>query len=523
MKKIKGRIFAVLLAATVVTAGIATSALAVETENESNIVVMEAGTNTIESEVQSVSAEEVDPEEDAEEDVVKTEISSELSEDITESLDNIYVQEDTVSTEGVTYDNGAAEGACIDKPEVGVKEATFIKFDKRLDYQVYDGQPHGLYAAVYNLNNEYIADACLYYTGVEADGTVYRSQQPPVNAGAYQVTAYYFGDNEHYMAPVDVYASLIICPAPAAVVRINDITSDCGEEGPFEYSYETEGVFPWDIDRILTDIYCEESAPDTTHPINGTVNAAVAKNYESVTVIPGTHYIVCEKTVYLTVITNGMKGRFVDYANPTFEALPVEDGAVYVLPEVQAYPGYEFIGWIIRGEQHHFFGPQFKNLNYVDLARFDKTGHVGALLAEAVYKRVCPPIPPCTKDTEEPGTKDTEEPGTKDTEEPGTKDTEEPGTKDTEEPGTKDTKEPGTEDTKEPGTEDTKEPGTEDTKNPDTKQTESKQTGNTKETKDNKKEDSVKTGDRAPIAICFMMLALSFASMVVVIFARKRR
>ena len=507
MKKIKGRIFAVLLAATVVTAGIATSALAVETENESNIVVMEAGTNTIESEVQSVSAEEVDPEEDAEEDVVKTEISSELSEDITESLDNIYVQEDTVSTEGVTYDNGAAEGACIDKPEVGVKEATFIKFDKRLDYQVYDGQPHGLYAAVYNLNNEYIADACLYYTGVEADGTVYRSQQPPVNAGAYQVTAYYFGDNEHYMAPVDVYASLIICPAPAAVVRINDITSDCGDEGPFEYSYETEGVFPWDIDRILTDIYCEESAPDTTHPINGTVNAAVAKNYESVTVIPGTHYIVCEKTVYLTVITNGMKGRFVDYANPTFEALPVEDGAVYVLPEVQAYPGYEFIGWIIRGEQHHFFGPQFKNLNYVDLARFDKTGHVGALLAEAVYKRVCPPIPPETKPESDPETKPESDPETKPESDPETKPESDPETE-----SETSSEQPTTEDTKET-----------DTKNPETKDTESKQTSNTKETKDNKKEDSVKTGDRAPIAICFMMLALSFASMVVVIFARKRR
>ena len=102
MKKIKGRIFAVLLAAAVVTAGVATSALAVETENESNIVVMETGTNTTESEVQSVSEEGVAPEENAEEDVVQAETSSELSEDITESLDNIYVQEETVFTEGVT-------------------------------------------------------------------------------------------------------------------------------------------------------------------------------------------------------------------------------------------------------------------------------------------------------------------------------------------------------------------------------------------------------------------------------------
>lgn len=464
MKKIKGRIFAVLLAATVVTASVATSAMAVETENESNIVVMETGTNIIESDVQPASSEEI-----LEEEGIQTEVTADSSEDIIESSDDVYVPEESVSTEAATYENEVVEGAITSQTDASVKEATFIKFDKRLDYQVYDGQPHGLYAAVYNLNNEYITDACLYYTGVEADGTVYRSQQPPVNAGAYQVTAYYFGDNEHYMAPVDVYASLIICPAPAAVVRINDITSDCGDEGPFEYSYETEGVFPWDIDFILTDIYCEESDPHTTHPINGTVNSAVAKNYESVTVIPGTHYVVCEKTVYLTVITNGMKGKFVDYANPTFEALPVEDGAVYVLPEVQAYPGYEFAGWIIRGEQHHFFGPQFKNLNYVDLARFDKTGHVGALLAEAVYKRVCPPIPPCTEET----TTDTEP--------------------------------------------------TTDTKNPETKDTESKQTSNTKETKDNKKDDSVKTGDRAPIAICFMMLVLSFASMVVVIFVRKRR
>ena len=56
MKKIKGRIFAVLLATTVITGGIATSALAAETESESKIVVMEAEQSA--SAEQSVSEEQ---------------------------------------------------------------------------------------------------------------------------------------------------------------------------------------------------------------------------------------------------------------------------------------------------------------------------------------------------------------------------------------------------------------------------------------------------------------------------------
>ena len=62
-----------------------------------------------------------------------------------------------------------------------------------------------------------------------------------------------------------------------------------------------------------------------------------------------------------------------------------------------------------------------------------------------------------------------------------------------------------------------------DTKNPETKETESKKPDNTKESKEEKKNDSVKTGDRTPIAICFMMFGVSLVSMVVVLFARKRR
>ena len=165
MKKMKGRLFAVLLAASVVTGSIATSALAAETDT---IAATEALTTESSSEETEIVGETENLSTDA---PASSEAGAEYD-----------FQPESAARETEVPESQPVDGACVDPSgDVALKEHTFIKFDKRLDYQVYDGQTHGLYAAVYNMNNEKIADAAMYYTGVEADGTVYRSYQPPVN------------------------------------------------------------------------------------------------------------------------------------------------------------------------------------------------------------------------------------------------------------------------------------------------------------------------------------------------------
>ncbi|MDD6233075.1 MAG: hypothetical protein PUA89_10235, partial [Frisingicoccus sp.] len=233
MKKIKGRIFAVLLATTVIAGGIATSALAVETESENKIVVMEA-------------------EQSAAEEQSEAEDQSKQTEEVEDS-------EEAVS---------------------------------------------------------------------EADETISNS--------------------------------------------IADTEESIDTEAPQESLESAEDIYVPEENTVFTYVDVAQDANIDTPDVG-------------------------EKVVYLTVITDALKGRFVDHTNPTFETLPATDGAVYILPEVEAYPGYEFIGWVVRGKQHQFFGPRYKTLDYVNKAWYDKTEQVGTLLVEAVYLCKLPPIPPCTK------------------------------------------------------------------------------------------------------------------------------
>lgn len=177
--------------------------------------------------------------------------------------------------------------------EIEEEKVSIIKYEDRLVKVVYDGESHGLYAGVYNVAGEQIGEATLVYYGKEADGTPYLSTEKPVNAGVYQVTANYPGDGFYYPAASDPSALLIIKKVPEAIVEIGSVTTVLGSDEEVTFSYTTTNVVEKDIDTILSEMWCD-GADDTVgvHPIDGAVNPETAKNYEKVTVIPGTHTII---------------------------------------------------------------------------------------------------------------------------------------------------------------------------------------------------------------------------------------
>ena len=188
---------------------------------------------------------------------------------------------DTTATE--------ADAAVTEDGKSVVKDVSVIHFKDRYVVETYDGEAHGLQAEVYNSRGEKVAEPTLYYVGVDGK---YFDTEKPVDAGTYQVTASYLGDEDHLPA-VDVYAMLVIEKAPEAVVKIDDITTELGSTDPIEYTYQTTNVAARDIDTILASIACE-GADDAVgqHPINGVADETTASNYEKVTVIPGTHTII---------------------------------------------------------------------------------------------------------------------------------------------------------------------------------------------------------------------------------------
>lgn len=188
-------------------------------------------------------------------------------------------------------DNNNTESASVDEKSV-VKEVSVIGYENRYVQTVYNGEAQGLYAGVYDTKGQKFADAILYYVGVDCK---YFSTEKPVDAGRYQVTASYKGDSSHLPA-VDVYAMLIINKAQEAIVQIHDITTELDSTDPIEYTYSTTNVADKDIETILSSIACEGSdATIGQHSINGVANEDVAKNYEKVTVIPGTHTIIAKE------------------------------------------------------------------------------------------------------------------------------------------------------------------------------------------------------------------------------------
>ena len=84
-----------------------------------------------------------------------------------------------------------AQSVIKDTKNVDAKKSTSIVFDgspvKKVEY---DGEAHGLSAGAYpTLGGKRIADADMYYVGVQEDGTYYSSSKAPTEPGYYYVAA----------------------------------------------------------------------------------------------------------------------------------------------------------------------------------------------------------------------------------------------------------------------------------------------------------------------------------------------
>lgn len=167
------------------------------------------------------------------------------------------------------------------------KETVQIKFDNYLNVETYDGTSKSLIGKVYDKSGNAFIDAKLVYKGVDNS---YNSTIPPTAAGRYRVVASYSGDDTHYAA-IPKVASLVIKKADKAIVTVNDINNNYGEE--YKYSYSLEGVVARDIDTLVSSIVCVTDNNENVgnHKIKAIINEDVAKNYKEVVVVKGKHTI----------------------------------------------------------------------------------------------------------------------------------------------------------------------------------------------------------------------------------------
>ena len=113
-----------------------------------------------------------------------------------------------------------AQSVMKDTKAVDAKKSTSIVFDgspvKKVEY---DGEAHGLSAGAYpTLGGKRIADADMYYVGVQEDGTYYSSSKAPTEPGYYYVAATYPGSDDWY--PIMAYGVVVItkkAPEPTVV------------------------------------------------------------------------------------------------------------------------------------------------------------------------------------------------------------------------------------------------------------------------------------------------------------------
>ena len=103
-----------------------------------------------------------------------------------------------------------AQSVSKDTKNVDAKKSTSIVFDgspvKKVEY---DGEAHGLSAGAYpTLGGKRIADADMYYVGVQEDGTYYSSSKAPTEPGYYYVAATYPGSDDWY--PIMAYGVVVI-------------------------------------------------------------------------------------------------------------------------------------------------------------------------------------------------------------------------------------------------------------------------------------------------------------------------
>lgn len=113
-------------------------------------------------------------------------------------------------------------------------------------------------------------------------------------------------------------------------------------------------------------------------------NASIEAQFEEVKTEPEV-----KKTVSVTIATNNEQGIFPDYDGQEvihFDNLDPNTDQQFELPKVEAKPGYEFIGWHVKGNEVGAWDADAKTFGITGLAHFEKGPNVGYLTIAAVYK-----------------------------------------------------------------------------------------------------------------------------------------
>ena len=135
-----------------------------------------------------------------------------------------------------------AQSVIKDTKSVDAKKSTSIVFDgspvKKVEY---DGEAHGLSAGAYpTLGGKRIADADMYYVGVQEDGTYYSSSKAPTEPGYYYVAATYPGSDDWY--PIMAYGVVVITKkAPTPTVTPGPTDEPTVTPGPTDEPTVTPG------------------------------------------------------------------------------------------------------------------------------------------------------------------------------------------------------------------------------------------------------------------------------------------
>ena len=160
-----------------------------------------------------------------------------------------------------------AQSVIKDTKSVDAKKSTSIVFDgspvKKVEY---DGEAHGLSAGAYpTLGGKRIADADMYYVGVQEDGTYYSSSKAPTEPGYYYVAATYPGSDDWY--PIMAYGVVVITKkAPTPTVTPGPTDEPTVTPGPTDKPTVTPGP----TDKPTTTPTTEPTKQPTSTPVNPT-------------------------------------------------------------------------------------------------------------------------------------------------------------------------------------------------------------------------------------------------------------
>lgn len=155
-----------------------------------------------------------------------------------------------------------------------------IRFDQSYVEARYDGTMHGLTAGVF-MNDTRIADAEITYTGLESNLTYYSSNEAPIDAGLYQVSAHYQGENKYLSATNYKGVVFIKKSTNLAIFKVNNYSTTVGGHADIDdVTYSTSGLVERDVQRIADTLSCAKADTSAgSHKITVNVSKDVQKNY----------------------------------------------------------------------------------------------------------------------------------------------------------------------------------------------------------------------------------------------------